>query len=268
MYNLINNVFNIWDNLENAYSKMAEPKGVSRSDFFKGLVGFSDGKHNLPSLLNKLNKDFNTTNNGNDNDDVLDKYTKLTDLFKVLGNYLDNNSIPNSIDNLDLYLKDCFMSSKGNSTTIGDFLNEFNYNESNNVNYFYYKVMLEEFDCLVEHIECDKSGKLKTYVGVENPKDEFKYFTKFDAYPFLKECYSKRDYMENKFNLDCATIIALLAKAEKLPNMFCISSYKNLKDNMLFGKREIMYVGEHQDNSIKASLLEFKHKEMSIFCLY
>lgn len=268
MSNTIDSVFSIWSNLENSYERIGKAKGLDRSSFFKTLVGYSNGKHKLPALLNKLNNELKNSD-FKSNEEVLDKYTKLTETFKILGNYLDNNNIPNNIENLDLYLINC-MGFLENVMTEEDLLKEFNfdYREAPSINRFYHRVMLEEFDCLTEHILCDKSGKIHHYVGVENPNDNFRYFTKEISYPYLKNCYSSKENLENKFNLDCATTIAILAKLGKIPYHYFISSKENLKDNLLFGKSEVKFVNQYSDPNIKATLVEFKHKEMSIFCLY
>lgn len=268
MSSTINSVFSIWSNLENSYEKIGKAKGLDRSAFFKTLVGYSNGSHKLPALLNKLNNELKNSDLKS-NTEVLDKYTKLTETFKILGNHLDNNKIPSNIENLDLYLVNC-MGFLDNVMTKEDLLKEFSfeYKESPSIKRFYHRIMLEEFNCLNDHIVCDKSGKIHHYVGVENPNDKFRYFTKDISYPYLKSCYSSKECLEDKFNLDCATTIALLAKLEKIPYHYFISSKDNLKDNLLFGKSEVTFIGQYTDPNINATLVEFKHKEMSIFCLY
>lgn len=268
MSTTINSVFSIWSNLEQSYEKIGKPKGLDKSAFFKSLVGFSNGKHRLPALLNKLNNELKNSD-FKSNEEVLDKYTKLTETFKILGNHLDNNPIPNNIENLDLYLINC-MGFLDNSVTGEDILKEFSYDykEDQNIKRFYHRIMLEEFNCLTDHIVCDKSGKINHYIGVECPSDNFRFFTKEMSYPYLKNCYSSKESLENKFNLDCATTIAILAKLGKIPHQYFISSKENLKDNLLFGKGEIKFVNQYSDPNINVTLVEFKHKEMSIFCLY
>lgn len=262
----IDNVFSIWSNLEDAYELKAKPRGVDRSTFFKTLVGYSQGKHKLPALLSKLNKEIEN-DSLKSNEDVLDKYYKLSETFKILGSYIETNGIPSKIDNLDLFLINA-MGLLKEELTKEDLLSKYNYypNKDTNIIKYHFRVMLEEFDCLVEHIESDRDGNISHYIGIESVRDKFRMFTNDMMYNYLVSGYGSKEYMSKKFNVDCLTIIALLMREGTQPNMFFISDSDNLKDNKLFGKGELRF--ERQIDLSCGQVVEYKFKELSIFCMY
>ena len=265
---IINSVFDVWSNLENSYERATKKNSnLTKSEFFKSLVGFNNGEHSLPKLLKKLSDSLNS--NGSEVDDVtLDKYSKLAETFKILGNYLDNNSIPSEIENLDSFLIKA-MGFSEITLTPRDVIDEFNFNPKvdGNINYFYHRIMLEEFGALTEYVTCDKNGDVNHYRGVECPRDSFRYFTKDMVYSYLKDSYSSKEFMENKFNLDSLAVITLLIKLNKVPNNFFVSDMENIKNDKLFGVKEVELINTYSDPSINFKVLEYVYEGMGIFCL-
>lgn len=262
----IDNVFSIWSNLEDSYESKGKPRGVDRSTFLKSLVGYSQGKHKLPALLNKLNKEIEN-DNLKSNEEVLDKYYKLSETFKTLGSYIESNGIPSNIDNLDLFLINA-MGLLKEKLTREDLLSQYNYYPDNDdrLTKYHYRVMVEEFNCLLEHIESDKDGKMHHYVGVESIKDKFRMFTSDMMYNYLVSGYGSQEYMTDRFNLECLTIVALIMRESSFPSIFFVSDKSNVVDNKLFGKAELTFV--RQISQPFGEVVEYKFKELSIFCLY
>lgn len=262
----IDNVFSVWSNLEDSYELKAKPKGIDRSTFFKTLVGYSQGKHKLPALLSKLNKEIEV-GNLKSNEETLDKYYKLSETFKILGSYIETNGIPNKIDNLDMFLINA-MGLLKEEMTKEDLLSKYNYypNRDNKVTKYHFRVMLEEFNCLIEHIESDRDGNISHFVGIESVKDKFRMFTNDMMYNYLVSGYGSQEYMSKKFNVDCLAIIALLMREGTQPNVFFVSDPANIKDNKLFGKGELRFV--RQIDQPCGQVVEYKFKELSVFCMY
>ena len=266
MSTTIDNVFSIWSNLEYSYEKKAKPRGIDRSTFFKSLVGFNEGKHRLPALLNKLNKELDN-DSIKSNEEVLDKYYKLSETFKTLGSYIETNGIPSNIENLDLFLIKA-MGLLKESVTKEDLLAQYNYYPENDerLTKYYFRVMVEEFGCLIEHVESDKEGNISHYIGVESLKDKFRMFTNDMMYNYLVAGYGSQEYTSDRFNLECLTIIALLMRDGNYPTTFFISDKENLANNKLFGVGDLKFV--RQISQPFGEVVEYKFKELSVFCLY
>lgn len=261
----INSVFDIWSNLENAYKAKGEPKGLSRVDFFKTLVGFKGDKHGLPLLLKKLNQAA-SDEQLRANDGVLNKYSMLTETFKLVSNHLDANGFPKRIENLDAFLIECVCQTE-EPLTVEDILMEYNYTDKNeNMKEYYYRVMLKEFGSLIDYIESDKNGVVHHYRGVESPNDKLRYFKGDIVYSYLKEGLSDREYLSVPFNRDCLTILSLLGKEGQVPSHCFVTAKENIIDNKLFGEGELQFV--RQIDQTHYSVVEYKFKELSIFCLY
>lgn len=263
---IINSVFDVWSNLEDSYKRQGVPKGLSRSEYFKLIVGFKNNRHGLPLLLKKLN-DVISDEELKKDEDVLDKYSKLTETFKILSNHLDENGIPSEIENLDLFLVNS-MGMLISSTSREDIIRQYDYNslEDNKINKFYHRIMLEEFGALIDYVYADKDGTINHYIGVECPTDNFRHFKRDMVYNYLKDGYSSPEFLKDKFNLDCLAVIAVLAKIDKIPNDFFVTSKDNIVENRLFGIGELCSREQISHSSI--DIVEYKYEGISIFCLY
>lgn len=264
--NMVNIVFDIWSNLEQSYETKGKAKNLTREEYFKSLIVFKNGKHGLHLLLKRLN-DAIMNDESKTDEDLLDKYSKLTEMFKVLGNYLEVEGIPSKIENLDLFLIEA-MGLLEPSITREDILNEFSYSSENDdkIHKFYHRVMLEEFNALVDYVVADKNGVISHYIGVENPSDKFRYFKKEMVYNYLKDGYSSKKFLEDRFNLDCLAVLSILAKLDKLPNNFFVTDKSNVENNKLFNTADLQVGGQYSDSSF--NVVEFKFEEISIYCLY
>lgn len=262
---VINSVFDVWSNLEKAYHEKGEPRGMSRLDFLKSIIGYKNGKHGLVVLLKRLNDAVSDEALKGD-EEVLDKYSKLTETFKILGQEIDANGLPNNIENLDLYLITAMGFSKP-SFTQEDILSEYMFSpfDENNINKFYYKVMLEEFDSLVDFIISDKNGVTNHYQGVEGPGERLRYFRKSDVYKYIQDNIVDNEFMESKFNIDCLTVGSLLAKDGRMPNNYFVCARDNIVDGKLFGLKKVEFIRKVEYSNFVME--EYKFKEMNIFCI-
>lgn len=257
--NKIEKIFDMWSDLEKTYEDIGQ--GKTRSEFMKSLVGYkSVGNHGMNFLLTKLSEFVKDV----DSSDIMDKYTILTDTFKLLSNYLDSEGIPLEIDNLNAFLIQAVGLSKELLTEkdLADM-----YRKQTDDSYqIPYKDMIMKFGCVhnfVDYVK-DKSNKKKMipnhYVGIENIVDNFRLFRKGMVHSYIMSNQDTTD----KFTLTCLKVLAVLLQTGKLGDIVCISSTDNIENSKIFGV-SMEFIERIDFNGL--CVLKFKLGETPIYCL-
>lgn len=232
----VKNIEKIWKDLEASYLRIGKPKGLTRSEFLKTLISYKDnGSHSIGYLIKTINDDMSDPNIG----EYLEVCTVLINLFKYLTNYIDLHGIPDDIENLTTFLVSAM--EVNDKVSVSD-INK-SYSKCNNdATEYPYSKMISQFGC-VEGYSCFVKDKSKSrnvsprfYVGYELESDKFKVLYPSQFQSFLEKNYTTTDM----FIRDCAGVIVILMQLNKLNGKLYLTSYSNIKDGTLFGKKAVL----------------------------
>ena len=113
---------------------------------------------------------------------------------------------------------------------------------NNDATEYPYSKMISQFGC-VEGYSCFVKDKSKSrnvsprfYVGYELESDKFKVLYPSQFQSFLEKNYTTTDM----FIRDCAGVVVILMQLNKLNGKLYLTSYSNIKDGTLFGKKAVL----------------------------
>lgn len=106
---MLEKIASTWNEVENQYLDKFVGK-ISREDYFKKMVIWKNGNHNIPLIMSKLKPEVSSFN-----DEELVIYSALIQVLESVKYVLDNKGFPSSISNLDEFIRSCVLE-KRNST--------------------------------------------------------------------------------------------------------------------------------------------------------
>ncbi|WP_304427889.1 hypothetical protein [uncultured Clostridium sp.] len=115
---MLEKIASTWNEVENQYLDKFAGK-LSREDYFKKMVMWKNGNHNIPLIMSKLKPEVASFN-----DEQLSLYSVLIQVLESVKYVLDNKGFPSHINNLDEYIRSCVQDKMNSSEKVHKVLSD------------------------------------------------------------------------------------------------------------------------------------------------